>query len=704
MIKANVSPGGTTVNSQGRQPLDGTRRKNQSPVGAIEGSESAAFLSPLRGSRELAFFPQGLAPLAIHCRRSAAGRSRRFCVIACCLFFLFSSLLFPLPLARGALDPETDKPYRLQVVLRIAENRLLTPVFRDLVERQLRESLQAALGDLASVEVVRQHPLLKEVEAKGLQAALDGYSILSDAKIHFVLVDFVDGLYEIQARQHDGFTGLASPVRRSSTADRQLVARLATLLIDQDFGLAGTVEQIQGDRVTVKLKGGRLGARLGYWLQKDQVFAVIQIMQGSAQQRRSFRMPLTLLQVLEEPRGEACRCRLLSRPFKDPLPQAPSVLGYRCLKLGTTEAPLRLRVVVRDDKLGTPVPNAQVRISTRGFGVDDILDTVSTNQDGLVRSPHSYKHVAFVRILTFEKLVTQVPIEIIQDQTITCPVNVSAETAAQGELLYRREQWLRHVNDGLDVANNLVKELNAMAAMTEPSSESALRRAQAGLTALQNDISNLTAEHAGLSADGVKESPRGEEGLKQLQGLHDTLQGFIGELQANVTKEKDPKRKELIKLAAQAKFQEQEAEFDAAIKLYKQVQAQGEDTPELRAKIAALEGARKPKNKQHEKAQAFIFDAWPKLETATQINARLEEARLAFSTCREVGDTLSPQKLLKAYAMHTERLAKEGDTLQPQDKEDDRKTAQLIIDLSQKLKEFNEQVKEYLRKAQPTQK
>src|SRR5438105_668927 len=142
----NLSPGGTTVNSQGRQPLDGTRRKNQSPVGAKEGSESTAFLSPLRGSRGVPFFPQGLAPLAIHCRRFAAGHTRRFCPIANCLFF-FSFLLFPLPLARGALDPETDKPYRLQVVLRIAENRLLTLVFWDLVERELRESLQAALGD-----------------------------------------------------------------------------------------------------------------------------------------------------------------------------------------------------------------------------------------------------------------------------------------------------------------------------------------------------------------------------------------------------------------------------------------------------------------------------------------------------------------------------------------------------------------------------
>src|SRR5205085_11722736 len=99
----------------------------------------------------------------------------------------------------------------------------------------------------------------------------------SDTKTHFLLIDFVDGRYEIQARQHDGFTGLASPVvRRSSTADRQLVARSAALLINVDIGLVGTLEtgRMRGDNmVDIKLKGGSLGAPLAPWIPKNQVFA-----------------------------------------------------------------------------------------------------------------------------------------------------------------------------------------------------------------------------------------------------------------------------------------------------------------------------------------------------------------------------------------------------------------------------------------------
>ena len=49
---------------------------------------------------------------------------------------------------------------------------------------------------------------------RGLQHALDSWKYLSNTKIHFVLIDFVQGQYEISAREYDGTTGLASPVVR----------------------------------------------------------------------------------------------------------------------------------------------------------------------------------------------------------------------------------------------------------------------------------------------------------------------------------------------------------------------------------------------------------------------------------------------------------------------------------------------------------
>src|SRR5206468_3837969 len=114
--------------------------------------------------------------------------------------------------------------------LQVAEHRLLTPVFQQQLERELRGLLQLTYGPLARVEVVRVHRLLKDIRARGLQA-LDDWDELSKVKTHFVLLDFADGRYRLQARQHDGWTGMASPVtRRAEVAEPRLVARTAARL------------------------------------------------------------------------------------------------------------------------------------------------------------------------------------------------------------------------------------------------------------------------------------------------------------------------------------------------------------------------------------------------------------------------------------------------------------------------------------------
>jgi hypothetical protein len=612
------------------------------------------------------------------------------------LFVAFCPLV-----TRAALDPQTDKPYQLKVVLRIAENRLLTPVFRDRVERQLRDSLQNALGDLARVEIVHEHPLLKEVETKGLELALDDYAVLSDTKTHFVLIDFANGRYEIQARQHDGFTGLSSPVvRHSSTADRELVARRAALLIDQDFGLAGTLNAVRAkeDKVAVLLKGGKLGVALDHWVKKDQVFAVAQILQTGTQ---SFRMPWTLLQVLEEPKGEVCQCRLLYQ-YKDPLPVSAGVLGYRCLKLGTTRAPLRLRVVT-NDKLRIPLSARNVLINPRGFDSRPALDHMTTTSDGLVQSGNYYENVAFVSVYASGIPLARIPVEIIDGLTVTCPVGVGGEAETKGQLYQRRERWLRRLNDDVGVAESIVGELNGMRGR---SSAETLARSLEGLNALQTDLRTLTAEHLSLRADWARDLPKadplnlkeGEERLHYLQDRRDELQRHIAALQVIITEEKDPRRAAWKDMLTRADLLEKEAEFDKAIDLYRGVLKDTKDL-QLRKKLENLEARWALKNEAHRKARAFIYDVWPKQETAAQIKARLDEVRKAFLTCKDAGDILTPQKLLKTYVVLTNHLVKEADSLQPDAREDDLRRAKTIIALTEDLQEFNEKVKNYVANA-----
>src|SRR5207253_595177 len=53
--------------------------------------------------------------------------------------------------AHAALDPELKKPYKLDIVLHIADNRALTPLFHDELQRAVGDHLRQSFGALAEI-------------------------------------------------------------------------------------------------------------------------------------------------------------------------------------------------------------------------------------------------------------------------------------------------------------------------------------------------------------------------------------------------------------------------------------------------------------------------------------------------------------------------------------------------------------------------
>src|SRR5438067_256049 len=201
--------------------------------------------------------------------------------VLCLLVVLVSTQAAP-----AALPPDGNEKYRLNVVVRCGAHNWLGEQFRDDLRNDLTGILQDALGPMADVRVIDLKktsagdvdPLWRDFEAKGF-AALDTPRELTGAKTHFLRVDFVNGQYELQARQHDGLTGFVSPLRRDRTADRALVTRLAGQMIAHDFGVVGTVTG-SGDNAdgqgsaTVAFRAGSLPAPLDRWVRANDVFAV----------------------------------------------------------------------------------------------------------------------------------------------------------------------------------------------------------------------------------------------------------------------------------------------------------------------------------------------------------------------------------------------------------------------------------------------
>ncbi len=342
--------------------------------------------------------------------------------------------------ASAALDPETKIPYSLQVVVRFADQPQFTEHFRRELKRDLHGQLHAALGKLGTVEVIDladsreadRPSLWKLAEAKGLQA-LDGFNEIRGGKTHLLHIDFVDGRYQLQARQHDGTTGFVTPlVRAASTPDRGYVARLAGLTIGLDFGLVATLDPGGGDRVFVKAKASELGA-IDNWVKKGEVFAVVAV---RSERRRlpaaadvkgpsksvtvavGSRVEGILLQVTGDPQPDGrIPCRLFNR-YEEGLPRGAA--GFRCIKLGTIETPLRLQLTDADGRLQKPAA-LQVFARRQDYPEGDREAEQTSYRDGAFVSKETFAHIAFVRVLLGNRRIARIPIELLDDQPVRAP-------------------------------------------------------------------------------------------------------------------------------------------------------------------------------------------------------------------------------------------------------------------------------------------
>jgi hypothetical protein len=643
---------------------------------------------------------------------------------ACCL----AGMLLAVP-AFAQLDPEESKPYQLRIVVGFSKHPLLTPAFKEEVRREIRGAIEAAFGNAGVVEVIDKEQLrelathstpagaaslrqsielLDSVEANGLQEAFRTSHQVSDTKTHFVTIEFKNDRYEISARQYDGTTALASPVvRQAATYDRQFVARAATLSIERDFGVVGTIRDRQGDQVEVALKAGALAPRPEPWVKRGDVLAISQIKQ-SPDGQRGYPMEWTLLRADDDAKNGVCRC-VLSHRYKMALPQTSPILGYRCIKLGTGHAPLRLRLVVEK----TRVPKAFVRVNVSQAGFDSKeQEHLSSDAVGLVQTRRDYQDIAYVSVLSTHP-PAMLPIEILDRRTVTCDVAESAEAERLGQLESTRDELIRRIGEALLRSVALFRQLKELD--EKKLREEALEAARAGLkdmdtaaTGFEIEIANFRKEAQELNADiRDKLLEPCVRGLERFKEVRKQLREYCDRLDDVIRKEHDPVRKKLQELAATAQLREQEADYEKAIALYEEMVRLGKGLPAVKPfeeRLDKLKKQWKLKDEDHKKARDFIYNSWPKLSSAFDLKEHMAEAKKALAKCILVDDRLTPERLLRANIDHANRLAKRLEAVGNSDNPDDRSEGKAILEVRVDLEELTKQASNFIRPDKTTAK
>jgi hypothetical protein len=559
--------------------------------------------------------------------------------------------------------------------------------------------------------VTTEHPHLKEVVDRGL-GSLGGWRERSPTKTHFVLIGFSDGWYEIQARQHDGLTGLESPLRQTRVRARDVVSKAAAELVQRDFGVVGTFTAGADLKAEVKLelKGGDLNVALGRWVKEKEVFALAP-QQGDGSPGP--RVPWALLRVVKGPtEGGVCTCELFHR--YDNI--APNTV-YRCLKLGTTRGALRIRVAEAGPNNTTrPLSantNLRVEVRTDGFGdgkpvaqgtalgaKDGLFDTVNLGEAG------QFDHVAFVKIKT-EPRDAKVPVEIVDDQYVEIKV---APSGGDPDLLLKleREEWGRAIAESYLIQVNLFQELKDLAAQPEQR-KAAIARAQSGLNRFRTDLAELEKQALALKGKRLRNNqPLDlERDLKKLEKVKEgkeELDRFLARLEDIEKDVNDPRRKRWELQVEQGLLAEKDGDYDRAIALYEGLLKDpydpgmtGMPRPKLRDHLEKIKADWAPKSREHERARAYILKTWPGLST-TELEQGLEKIKSNVDVCIKAGDAVTLSKFAQGLAKHGQRLDEEYKKLKPDLAPQDEAQAKTIEKVSAALTKLGEDVNVFLDK------
>jgi hypothetical protein len=628
--------------------------------------------------------------------------------------------------ARAAIDPETKTPYRLRVVLRIAEHPHFTDHFCREMKRELQGSLQAALGTLGTVEIVdlrsikkeNWEPLWRQADEKGL-ASLDSFNEIGGGKTHFLFLDFNEDQYQLQARQHDGASGFVTPiVRKASTHVHGFVARLAAVTIGQDFGLVATLDPTgAGERVFIKVRGGELGP-IDRWVKKGEVFAVV------AERRRSQAVPNSkaspkmvgervedmLLLVVDDPRDGVIPCQMLYRYRK--LQPGSGTLGFHCVKLGATDAPLRLRLVDAKGNVQND-PNLQVYAGSRGYPESEQESEQTVFRDGVFVSRQRFQNVAFVRVVKGTTLA-RIPVELLDDRVEIRTIQLDPKAEQRDWLDRERKNLIDRINDGRYMQVGCFREITTLELAGDK--KTALDRAQTVLKLLdaatiefQDDIGKLKAQAVEKTGKADSHSADCEQQLQILKSKQDELRQHLQALKTSIAQDNDPavqqKKKKVVDLINAAKLFENQAEYDQALAKYEEALAEAKDEPMVKQQIDALYQKLKkawslrPNDPAHSDARKFILETWPKLATVKEVRDHLVAARKAFEKCKAANDRLAVNRMLHASvevaARFAEELKKLSETAEMTMEEEDKKTLETYQKVNEDLIRLLKDVQTY---------
>lgn len=601
-------------------------------------------------------------------------------LVAACLVgvsFAASALAAPPP-----LDPQAKDAYPWRVVLKTGKHPVFGATFREVLAREIRASLQGVTGPAAIVDVIdlaaippnQWDPLWTEFAAKGW-AALDAdpRRELSGVKTHVLTLDYKDGAFLLESRQHDGFTGLASPlVRKQQVRSAEMVGRAAGLMLEPDFGPTGTVEIEEGNTDTVKLvfRGHAIGSPERF-VKIGDVFAVsiIKEMVKPSERGKPTSAPakagppagtpfeFTLLKALTPVKDGAIKCATLSQ-YKLPFGRADKrTLGVRAMRLPTIESQVKLRLVGQD---GTPHAKGtlvQVSATDIDFAAKPGPQDGFEFRDGLYKSGRAYANIACVQIALGAGNPRLFPVAIVGDEPVTLKFAIKPEDEKRAAFETTCNDLRRRVGDTFTAQTSLFKEVSRLIDIFQ--FKDALGRSEAGFAntdklekTLNDELKQLREEPEAGQPTAKAILDESERVMKSVAESQGSLTKRVAELKEAVKKNADPVRmaKEFreIELASRIKDLVKRGDIPEALDAYDQLIVLQPAAQELKDQREKLQAEWAPKDEEHRKGRAAM-KPWTDARAQSDFKEAIPAMKLAADVMYKKRDRLGLLKLLNLF-------------------------------------------------------
>ncbi len=578
---------------------------------------------------------------------------------------LFALLLVTGPLLAAPFESEPTAPYTWRVLLNVAPHRTLGPAVRTRIAADLKAALGPALGDdLGTVQVIdladtpkdKWEPLWKAWEKSGWAALDDAeFRTFTNVKTHFLTVSENSGKYTLEARQHCGYTCLASPrVRTKTVPDLDTLSRTAGLMLAADFGPVATVEPLPDtvEHCLVRMRGGELPGA-DRWLKIGDVFQFVvvqdvprpkqadakpaptprpgQVMEVPAD-RKGQPQTYSLIRVQEVLKPGVAKAEVFTR-FATPFVKSRTVVGYRGLKLATCDAAVSVRLA--DTEGQSPPPGTPLQVWATEYpprvkpGDRDVLDLEKGKTD-LFATRKTLRGVATVVVKLGSSQSDTFPVPILDSgEAVKLTVGFNVEAVRKAKFEDKAERYLNRVIDARRAQEEMFKAVGRLIEKDDP--KAALARATAGLKGYTALDATLTKELADLKQTAEAKGPlaaglllASERVLDGLRKEGPGLEGRIKDLEAAIAKadnpaeyEKELRGKEINRRIGihvrRGDIPEALAEYDALIDLTKR--------DDVKAAKAKLEAEWTPKDDAHADARKYLTDTWAKANSLEEFDA-----------------------------------------------------------------------------------